>query len=182
MPQFKALQEIEKGRGQLVAVDIGYSETSASCGVAWAGGEACCLQFGQCLDYVVSIVQRHPDRVVLVLEAPLSTCHDAFANPTIRGSFESGRGWYYGAGATVTLAVMRLVDQLARRTPQGSHAVLAEAFLSRKSEPSRHADDAAVILRDFWTTRPSTLKPGVEPICGIVGVPPVRAFPPARAD
>ncbi len=162
-------------RRRVVAVDLGYSENARSCGVAWSGCEdPCHKRFGAAMPYVAAILNQHPN-AVLVLEAALSTFHNPAGNPCLRGEFERGRGWYWGPGASSTLAAQRFLSELAELLRQP--VLLAEAFLSNKKQRTRHGDDADTIVRRFWDVRPETLTPGVAPLLSIVkGSPSVRVF------
>lgn len=117
------------------------------------------------------------ERAVLVLEAPLSTFHNAMGNPEIRGEFERGRGWYHGPGAVALLATQHFLQQLEHKLGGRKPVLLAEAFLSNKPQRTAHSADALAILRRFWRPEPEPLKSGVEPLLGLVeGIPEVRVF------
>lgn len=162
----------------LVAVDLGYSAQRRSCGLAWTGGdEALELQFGDAIHRVAKLLGFFDGQAVLVVEAVLSTFHQDNGNPAVRGDFETGRGWYYGAGVLSFAAGIRFLQCLAELRPSGGAIALAEAFLSSKDTPTGHAEDAANIRDKFWEIRPADLHRGVEPASALIeGVPPVRVF------
>lgn len=173
---FRGLAKTVRG-SDLIVVDLGYSSTRKSCGVAWSGGEAAVqVQFGQAVSLVGEKLQvlKSP---VIVLEAVLSTYHDVNGNPDLRGEFERGRGWYYGPGVLTLVAARRFLEQLQLRLPANRKIDIAEAFLTNKRERSCHSDDAKAILANFWRSDPVELRTGVEPLLGSVsGLPPVRDF------
>jgi hypothetical protein len=166
----------------VVAIDLGYSARADSCGLATCD-EARALTFGACVCQTAGLIREiGSDGVVLVLEAVLSTCHDEkTGNPCIRGEFERGRGWYYGAGVVTFAAALRFLDRLnANPTlPTAVPVHLAEALLSFKSSKQRsdHVADARRIVEEFWKVLPEQLVPGVEPASPhVMGVPPIRVF------
>jgi hypothetical protein len=164
---------------KLLVIDIGYSSTRHTCGVAWSGqSEAEECTFGEAIEKSADVLGLQGNgRTVLVLEAVLSMRHDSKGNPGIRGAFERGRGWYYGAGAVTLIAAQRFLSELAMRLPEPQTVVLAEAFLTHKRTPGSHAADASKILAEFWSREPVELDRGVEPISPLIhGVPPVRSF------
>jgi hypothetical protein len=161
----------------LVAIDLGYSRSLASCGIMHSGmRRPATLLFGATVKEAVRLVEQH-DSLVLIFEAVLSTYHDEHGNPDVRGYFEEGRGWYYGPGVATYAAASRFLTMLRRECTGNSIVYLAEAFLSFKERRSRHSDDAFTIFRCFWDTPPENLKDGTEPILDFIeGVPSVNAF------
>ncbi len=166
-------------RGPLIVIDIGYSARRRTCGMIWSGeaeGEAC--KFGASIRKSAALLQVDGfEDAVLVLEAPLSVCHDEAGNPQLRAPSEKGRGWYYGAGAMTLIAAQHFLWELAMLLPEGRELALAEAFLSNKPGPVAHVLDARRILAQFWGRPPEELAPGAQPISPLIdGVPPVRVF------
>lgn len=161
----------------LVAIDLGYSHKAASCGIMHSGlKEPAMLQFGPTIEEVIRLTEN-TDRLVLILEAVLSTYHDEHGNPDIRGGFEKGRGWYYGPGVATYAAAVRFLRILRRKCTGNSIVYLAEAFLSFKKKPSSHCNDALIIFNSFWDTPTQRLKDGTEPILDFInGIPNVRVF------
>lgn len=159
----------------VIAVDIGYSSSKRTCGVAssaTAGAES--MRFGAAVELAAELCLAAAE-VVLVLEAVLSTYHNSRGNPEARGAFEQGRGWYHGPGAVTMIAAQRFLDQLS--TKVGEHHIwLAEAFLS--NDPARtHKGDAQLIARTFWSQPEVETKMPLDPISHLVcGVPPIRVF------
>jgi len=163
----------------LVAIDLGYSHKKASCGIMHIGiKEPMSLTFGASIKEIIRLVEQHPT-LVLVLEAVLSTYHDEYGNPDIRGDFEKGRGWYHGPGIATYAAAIRLLGTLRQNFTSNATVYLAEAFLSFKGTPSSHSNDARIIFDAFWNTDTENLKDGTEPIQDFIkGVPSVRVFKP----
>jgi len=161
----------------LVVVDLGYSANQRSCGLAWTGASGGVeVQFGQAVVRTQKLLAAL-ESPVLVLEAVLSTYHRADGNPDLRGDFERGRGWYWGAGVLTFAAALRFLKVLGQRLPPDMRVWIAEAFLSNKSKRASHADDAMEILWSFWRTVPEQLRDGVEPASELIqGVPSIRVF------
>ncbi|MGD9546421.1 MAG: hypothetical protein AB7V45_02630 [Candidatus Krumholzibacteriia bacterium] len=168
----------DKKAASIIAVDLGYSASRATCGVvSQASGIREQLQFGKAVALVVELVKREPAKPVVVLEGVLSTRHEVSGNPVIRGEFERGRGWYWGPGAVSLLAALRFLGQLEEKLGAHFCIPLAEAFLSNKSHATRHSDDANEIAGRFGDTTPESIDGGCEPILrSIKGVPAVRVF------
>lgn len=165
----------QQRHGSLVVVDLGYSATKATCGLAHKGRPSN-LRFGDAIVEVVRLLQQIPDPV-LVLEAPLSTLHDCDECPVVRGQFEIGRGWYWGPGAVAALAAQRFLHVVGARLNRGPPIWLAEAFLANKGRRTRHSDDAQRIRGSFWGAPPVTIQKGAQPLLPeIAGVPDVRVF------
>ena len=166
----------------LIAIDIGYSTSRPTCGLATSrdiGSVRRKLTFGAMVDEVVELLTRRRDHPpIVIIEAPLSTCHEESGNPKLRGTFEVGRPWWVGAGATVTLAAQRLLGQLASRLPSGGAPIpMAEAFLSNKQQATCHLSDARIILERFSMTKPERLEIGTTGLMRLTAEPPpVRVF------
>lgn len=169
--------DIDRKDYPLVAIDLGYSHKVASCGIMHSGiTKPITLKFGAAIQEVVRLVEHH-DTLILILEAVLSTYHDEYGNPDIRGDFEKGRGWYYGPGVATYAAAIRFLKILHQKCANNVTVYLGEAFLSFKETHSRHHDDAKIIYDYFWNTHSEKLKAGTEPILDfIAGIPSVRVF------
>jgi len=160
-----------------LAIDLGYSRNKQSCGLMYKGlTRPMELQFGSAIKNVAQWINQN-GHCILVIEAVLSTFHDEYGNPDIRGNFEKGRGWYYGPGAVTFAAAVRFLSVLRQQVASDEIIILAEAFLSFKKRPSRHFNDAMIIYNQFWDTQPEKLKEGTEPILDFIfGVPSLRVF------
>jgi hypothetical protein len=109
-----------------MAVDLGFSGTSRSCGVASLDDKGALSPvrrtFSECVTEVAAHVHRHGE-CVLVIEAPLSACFNARGNPCARGSFEASpkpRWWSLGAGATMALAAQHFLRFVQQRMVGGT--------------------------------------------------------------
>lgn len=174
--RFTALSNTVRS-GAIVAVDLGYSSSRKTCGIARSVDNfSACHSFGNSLAVVVNSLTSNPTQI-LVLEAVLSTSHCRGGNPRDRGDFEKGRSWYYGPGAVTFLAATRFLSELDRLLPRHLQVRLAEAFLSNKVDRSGHDEDAKLIAEKFWSSPIERSIHGLEPILPLVsGVPPVRSF------
>ena len=133
----------------VIAADLGSSRRS--CRLAWSGSPKPCQEsFGGALAKVANLLVSQPGSA-LVVEAPLSTCHSLNGNPRLRGEFEIRRGWYWGAGVVATLAARRLLTLLAAQLRVATPILVAEAFLSNKSDVTRHRDHAHLIAKQSRT-------------------------------
>jgi len=162
----------------LLAVDLGYSARSKSCGVAWAGGAVVqSFEFGECIEAVAQQLSRE-GRHTLILEAVLSTYHSPQGIPTIRGEFEKGRGWYHGPGVSTFAAALRFVGELHRVLPKDLRPIpLVEGFLSYKPVRTAHSEDARRLLVEFDQAERFEALSGSEPICDLFdGVPQIRRY------
>ncbi|MDB2682043.1 hypothetical protein N9Z14_05550 [Opitutales bacterium] len=102
----------------IIAIDLGYSANSRSCGFAHSGTkETQTLRFGECISSTVELLKQQ-GRHQLILEAVLSTYHRFDGNPDIRGDFEKGRGWYYGPGVATLAAALRFLHVLDQQLPR----------------------------------------------------------------
>jgi len=162
-----------------IALDLGYSHDKASCGIMHLGiKEPATIQFGTAIKEVSRLIEKI-GTCVLIIEAVLSTYHNEYGNPDIRGVFEEKRGWYYGPGVVTYAAAIRFLQMLRKNCSSNNTVYLAEAFLSFKKKRSRHSDDAHIIFNSFWDTPMESLKDGTEPILDfILGVPSVKVFKP----
>jgi hypothetical protein len=178
---FRALGP-RRTRGEVIAVDIGYSSKQPTCGLAVSWDDSLSMQyrFGDAVRRVADICRQRPG-AVLALEAVLSTCHDTHGNPQVRGEFEEGRGWYWGPGAVTALAAIRFLSTLAELRRGAPTITLAEAFLSNKPERKADAADATLSAQEFWEMKSINPNKDWECISWFVkGVPPVRSFVYAR--
>lgn len=135
-----------------LAIDLGYSAQSASCGFVHSGSVASAdYQFGACIDATIEQLTQ-AGRHILILEAVLSTYHRPDGNPNIRGNFEKGRGWYHGPGVSTYAGALRFLSELDRRLPNTLRPIpIVEGFLSYKKRPTQHHDDAQRMINEFDT-------------------------------
>ena len=177
MPPFTA--EISTTLPRL-AIDLGYSATQASCGIAATQGETQTLEFGESIQWTADYL-RNKGPHLIILEAVLSTYHRPDGNPAIRGEFEKGRGWYHGPGVSTYAAALRFLQQLVPILPDCRPLPLVEGFLSYKPIKTIHAHDAQRLLEEFETAERFIPCPGSEPISrAIKGIPEIRRYNPPK--
>jgi hypothetical protein len=156
----------------VLAMDLGFSKSKKSCGLAWKNGQSGRMEtdeltFGRCADKVCSLLRcNHNNAAVLIIEAPLSGLFGEEGNPVGRGDFErrdpnlaraATRYWYSGPGAAMCLAAaffLREVVHRFRENPCGTphEVVLYEGFITFKSKPTDHLEDAKRLLGSFFCT------------------------------
>jgi hypothetical protein len=159
-----------------LAIDLGYSATQASCGIATPDGKTQSLQFGESIPWIADYLRKNGPHI-LILEAVLSTYHNPKGNPEIRGEFEKGRGWYHGPGVSTYAAAMRFMQELAPRLPDFGPLPIVEGFLSYKPSKTTHIHDAQRLLSEFDTAERFNPCPRSEPILPIIqGIPEIRRY------
>ena len=141
--------EITPDCGEWIIVDIGFSMNSKSCGVGSIDDPPVEVQFYEMLKIVTQRIREAKGVVNLLIEAPLSVAFSSKGNPTGRTvEKENGktRYWYVGAGATVTLAVMNLIDSI--RGSDDKEIRLFEGFVSFKGSSSKsdHSKDVRALI------------------------------------
>ncbi|MEM1221482.1 MAG: hypothetical protein AAGH40_01855 [Verrucomicrobiota bacterium] len=166
-----------------IAVDLGYSANSKSCAIAHSLSEETEeLFFGECIDATAQILKK-TGPATLILEAVLSTYHRADGNPDIRGSFEKGRGWYYGPGVSTFAAAIRFLSQLNKKLPRNLPVSLVEGFLSYKPRKTEHTEDAFRLLKEFDTAECFSPCSGSLPILKEISSPPeIRRYNPRPTE
>ena len=167
-----------------LAIDLGYSTRSRSCGVASSSSELPqVMEFGECIDYSEDLILDQGPHLIL-LEAVLSTYHLPNGNPCIRGDFEKGRGWYHGPGVTTFAAALRFLSELHQRLPSSIERLpIIEGFLSYKTSKTDHSDDAMKMLVDFEKAERFTPHPNSEPICPLIdSTPEIRRYNPPPGE
>ncbi len=156
-------------------VDMGYSNSSNSCGV-------CIVHDNKCKDVDLEDISFakleekfegfytdcNNAEIGLVIEAPLSILFDGNkklfdknkkGNPLGRKDFEKEgrvtRYWYYGAGATVALGALEFINRIKHRL-ESDNIYLFEGFVSfkdthnsdaQKNEHCNHCKDAKLLYK-----------------------------------
>ena len=161
----------------LLGIDLGYSATAKSCGVACSvEDDLHALNFGDCIQDVARRIRDNGPHI-LIIEAVLSTYHSPEGNPAIRGEFEKGRGWYHGPGVTTFAAALRFLSQLDQQLPKTIQLPLVEGFLSYKPTRTSHETDARRLIDEFAVAERFIPHDGSQPICmGISGIPEIRRY------
>ena len=156
--------DIDKGSGQWLIVDMGFSSMDRSCGV-WNGtGEPDVITFGELVKLAAREAQEAgPQPLNLLLEAPLSVAFQQNGNPTRRSCDSQGgefRDWYVNAGATTLIAAGYLLRALNGCQRQ-RNVRLFEGFVSFKSSQAgprskagrvaAHKKDVLKLKNAVWT-------------------------------
>lgn len=162
----------------LLAIDLGYSATQASCGIATLEAVNESLKFGEAIAWTAAHLNQNGPHI-LIIEAVLSTYHRSDGNPNIRGSFEKGRGWYHGPGVSTFAAAQRFLSELELALSITDTIPLIEGFLSYKTTKTSHADDAYRLITEFRTAECFTPCEGSQAILPSIDHPPeIRRYNP----
>ena len=158
---FNPITNIPEDVGSLpiCVLDLGFAEDRTSVGLAWNIPEETSEinQFGAAISSVNSWLNARSAetqrRVVLLLEAPLSMAFTDNGNPCHRNlelqrNYAPGRaprspkGWWYQAGANLSLA--SIVFLRALEVPETVSVLLAEGFFCSISPDEQHPKDDEV--------------------------------------
>lgn len=118
----------------LLAVDMGLSGSSKSCGVSQMGHNSSISArhyFADAIRTVADFFRSHGSGV-LILEAPLSAAFDVDGDPCARGFFEKTgkpRWWNLRAGASMALASLHFCHRLRELLPEDIGIHLVEGFV-----------------------------------------------------
>jgi hypothetical protein len=143
------------GQLPVIAVDMGFSGRTASCGYAIRANandpvESENKRFHDCLAAVVKQFANLGE-AILILEAPLSSAFDRLGNPQPRGDFErhpKPRWWSLGPGASMSLAAMYFLKRFVEAVPAHTKCHLIEGFVV--GADSGHDADVAEALIDSF--------------------------------
>lgn len=157
---------------------MGHSRERKTVGVAtsfWDAPQR--LRFGEAVATIRKLLRETDgQRILLIIEAPLSVLYNAHGNPAYRFEQEVGHPWYCGPGATVCLGAMRLLEEVARGLPRAARVFIAEAFHPR-ADGDRDDQVAEEILVGWDRAQETELAAGCTPISRCIwGTPPVRLF------
>lgn len=172
----------------VLAIDLGFSATKATCGAAaWPADQTfqAPMNYSRFLESTCRWIVKNDPAVVLILEAPLSGAFDPDGNPIPRGDFErfhsetnrsSPRHWNIMAGASMALAAIHFCHALSLRIKQEITVHVVEGFASRytddQSNKPGHMDVARVLL-NCWRDGKELLIPQVAgsivSVTGILG-------------
>ena len=155
LPVTAETELVALGQLPVIAVDMGFSGKTASCGYAFratANGtiESENKRFHDCLAAVVSQFENLGE-AILILEAPLSSAFDRLGNPQPRGDFErhpKPRWWSLGPGASMSLAAMYFLKRFVEAVPAHTKCHLIEGFVV--GADSGHDADVAEALIDSF--------------------------------
>ncbi len=129
------ISQIENS-GRWIFLDIGFSGSKKTCGIAFDKGESKTIYFGEVYDAIIGFVKESAEPVNLVIEAPLSVAFDDKGNPVGRSFERKGnfsRYWYVGAGCSTMVAAIYLMSQLAKAKIK-AEIRLFEGFASFKGK------------------------------------------------
>ncbi len=151
------IKNLGESAGEWIAVDLGFSEKSKSCGYAHTTAirkvDPVCgdEKYGDLIERLKALVStRKAGAVQVILEAPLSMAFTTDGCPVGRKHLEQigsdTRYWYVGAGAAVMIAAARLIYEIAQLEPNRD-ILLFEGFVSFKGKTkAKHHDDARQLL------------------------------------
>lgn len=141
--------------GEWAFVDIGFSQSSRTCGIAIDDSEPRNITYGDLTRQIVGMLDKGSSPLNLLIEAPLSVAFNTDGNPTGRKievrSGERPRYWYLQAGAPMLLATTHLLRRLYDMNSV-REIRLFEGFASFKSKRSRssHTDDVSRLRSVAW--------------------------------
>ena len=150
------LADINRGSGDWIFVDIGFSHARRTSGIASGADEPEEILFGDLADRIADRLRSGSGPANLLIESPLSVAFTATGNPAPRTIERWGRrrrDWYSGAGAAVLLATLHLLRRVASAAPPRPLR-LVEGFVSfkRRRTRSSHAVDVARLRDVAWST------------------------------
>lgn len=143
---------VSRDPGEWIFVDIGFSNSKKTCGIAIGESESPrSITYAKLIGEIVRQLNEIRSPVNLLIEAPLSVAFNAQGNPTGRKIEKRGertRYWYVGPGAATLLAAMHLLHRLScEKLPTPIR--LFEGFASFKEERggSSHEEDVEKLRR-----------------------------------
>lgn len=186
------VEDIVWGSGSWIFLDIGFSNSKRSCGVAIGSNEPVEMRFNDAVATIIQHAKTSSEAVNLVIEAPLSVAFDSYGNPKGRRIEKLGkktRYWYNGPGCAVMVAALYVVRALNSACPTATIR-LFEGFVSFKNRSAKSSNSEDVErLRQVVRNRthidsivePSALKMNTDDklastfeVAGLqLGIPPV---------
>jgi len=157
----------------VVAIDLGFARQDATCGFAFTPDHLfeglknpCTRQFGQSVQHLRALFEREnaPQKIAIILEAPLSTAWSQHGNPDFRSPLEDGppeRPWYRQPAAVVLTAAFYLLRKAleGQESPKCVELHVFEGFITGDFAGRTHRRDAHNLLRAFLA-RTGTIGPG----------------------
>lgn len=150
----------------VIAVDLGFSQNSASTGVAWRSDRNSSIEHGNfTFAQAVSKTQELMSgckAASLILEAPLSATFNNNGNPAVRSQFERrydeakqrnvSRPWYSGPGAATLIAALFFLRRIQAPSEfqPGAKFLLFEGFHTFKQSATSHEQDAIELPNAFY--------------------------------
>jgi hypothetical protein len=147
-------RQIEWADGNWIFLDIGFSGTQKTCGLAIGDTEPHCVDFAEGQKRIIEHLAGAKSWTNLVIEAPLSVCFRK-GLPALRSVERrdgKNRFWYVGPGCGVMVASMYLIKAIQTASPPNG-VRLFEAFVSYKqanvkSDHKREAGLLREVVRD----------------------------------
>jgi hypothetical protein len=143
-------RQIEWADGNWIFLDIGFSGSQKTCGLAIGDTEPCCVDFAEGKRRIIEHLAAARSRTNLMIEAPLSV---SFRNglPAPRSVDRrdgKNRFWYVGPGCGVMVASMYLIRAIQVAGPP-TGVRLFEAFVSYKQAgvKSDHKGEAGLLRK-----------------------------------
>ena len=135
-----------------IFVDIGFSNSKKSCGIAIGESESPrSITFAKLIEEIVRQLNEIRSPVNLLIEAPLSVAFNAQENPTggkIEKRGKRTRYWYVGPGAATFLATMHLLNRLScEKLPTPIRLFEGLASFKEKRGGSSHEEDVEKLRR-----------------------------------
>jgi hypothetical protein len=145
----------------VVAIDLGFSGSMASCGLAFRKSRGTEIelknyQYNACIQKTAELIASNVNSV-LILEAPLSAAFNSKGNPQSRGDFEGKpkpRWWSLGAGAVMSLAALYFLKELCQLVDKDTCCNLIEGFVTGEDSVD-HAEVAKSLLNNFLNSKPT---------------------------
>ena len=149
------VEEVNRESGDWLFVDIGFSRSDATCGVAKGDEHPRVVKFHELVGVVTTECAKTGGPLNLLIEAPLSVAFTAAGNPSGRSvEFRKGaqpRYWYLGLGCGVMVATMYLLRAVVDNG-LGRDVRLFEGFVSfkKKGAASSHTGDVERLRGIVW--------------------------------
>jgi hypothetical protein len=142
--------EVCWGNGNWIFLDIGFSNSTKSCGYAFGDETPQNLRYGDARRIIFDQIRKQNGPINLIIEAPLSVCFDANHNPKgrkIEKRDSMRRYWYTGIGCAVMTAAMYLIRDIHEATKDLSNVEVCifEGFVSFKEGGTDHKTDVCAL-------------------------------------
>jgi hypothetical protein len=175
------IQQVPKDvkKWPVLVIDMGFSETNRSAGMASANSGTAPPEdhrfseiIGEVNTHLENLAADGKNSAILILEAPLSAAFTHEGNPCHRQIElqrnylpgqrpRSPKGWYYQAGANLSLGSIQFLRSLD--IPKAFELHLAEAFYCSVQANENHPDHHAVATELLEAFRGMPGKPLVKP-------------------
>jgi hypothetical protein len=138
--------EVCWGDDNWIFLDIGFSNSGRTCGIAFSDESPQNLYYGDARRAIVNKIRERNGSINLVIEAPISVCFDNHGNPKgrrIEKRDSRTRYWYTGLGCAVMTAAMYLIRDIYEATKDlpDIEVRLFEGFVSFKEVGTDNRND-----------------------------------------